>query len=742
MSYRSQTQRIIPLSKRYAMEWQAVKNTKALLINVALTPEAILANLTAFLAGRAGVLGEVHPFGIAFFFMVLQSGRRLRAFSVAGAVLLGMTGSAGAARLIGTAVAMAAVYIVHAKWKSHTKHAPWMQALTLVVILAFCRFGEAYLIGITARGITGLLLEALMVLLSASLFAPLVRLVRVGMPYQLHKEQLSAVGLAAIVVGAGLNGLYFGDIHLADLWSRWVTMTAAFLGHDAIGAAQGTAFGIMMEVAAMQVYGGGSGVYGVSGLLGGLFSRLGRWGVVVGFLLGNLIVSVRASSGVSIVMGFLHTFLAAGLFMLTPNKFIFRLARAIPGTDTEAEMTADRESRLRALVTDQLERLAGVFGEMAAAFAHVDVVDTEIPERDARQQQLRQTCEIVPRQLRGLELIIANTAKHIRLDTWQGDEIAVRVGEELARRKIRYSQLRVLHAGGEHPEVSLVMENACDGEQRCRRLAAQAVTAALVETYTPWQAQCKGRQGGCYLRLLPDRPYDVIIKSATIPKEPGSICGDTYARVELADGKIAVLLSDGMGTGARAALESQATVAMMQQLISAGFDPAFAVQTINSVLLLRSPEEAYATIDLAVIDLFTGELEFLKTGSAPSFIRREYTVEMINSNSLPVGILDEVKLTEKRRLLRPGEMLLMLTDGVLDSLPDRLQKEEWIAHHLRRDRSGDPAGVCTGLLTQVRNMMAEEVHDDMTMVAVKLVKRLSSLNATEDDLPVLQRRSR
>jgi hypothetical protein len=741
MNQRSYTQRSIPLKNPDATEQQTMRHTWQILVNLIFSSEAILANLMAFLSGRATVLGEVHPFGIAFFFIVLQSGKRLRALTVAGAVILGMSSTAEVGRLSGTAFAMAVVYLIHVRWKSHTNHAAWIQAMVLAAVLALSRFSEAYIIGITTRGITNLSLEVMMVLLSASLFAPLVRLVREGVPYQLHKEQLVAVGLAAIVIGVSLKGLYFGDIHLADLWSRWVTMVAAFLGHGAIGAAQGTACGIMMEVAFVQAYGGGSGVYSISGLLGGLFSHLGRWGVLMGFLLGNLIISVQAPTGDNIVIGFLHTFLAAGLFMLTPNKFIFRLARAIPGTDTETEMTADRERRLRALVTDQLDQLAGVFGEMAAAFAYVDSVDPTMPEVDAWQQQWRQTREIVPRQLRGLEQIIANTAGHIRLDTYQGDEIAARVGEELARRSVRYSHLHVLHAGGEHPEVSLVIDNPCDGEQRCRRLAAQAVTAALVETYTPWQVECKGRHGGCHLRLLPDRPYDVIIKSATIAKDPDNICGDTYARVELADGKVAVLLSDGMGTGARAALESQATVAMMQQLISAGFDPEFAVQTVNSVLLLRSPHETYATVDLVVIDLFSGELEFLKIGSAPSFIRREHGVEVVNSSSLPVGILKQIKVAEKRRLLRAGEMLLMMTDGVLDALPERLEKEEWIAHQLRRDRSGDPAILCEEFLTRVENMVGDDVHDDMTLVAIKLVKRLSHLYSTDDDLPVLLRHS-
>ena len=158
---------------------------------------------------------------------------------------------------------------------------------------------------------------------------------------------------------------------------------------------------------------------------------------------------------------------------------------------------------------------------------------------------------------------------------------------------------------------------------------AQAVTSALIETYTPWQVDCQGRKGSCRIRLLPERPFELIVRGATVPREPGAVSGDTYAKAELADGKVALLLSDGMGVGPRAALESKATVTMLQRLISVGFDREFAVQTVNSVMLLRSMEETYATLDLAVIDLFTGELEFLKIASAPSFLRRENRVDII-----------------------------------------------------------------------------------------------------------------
>ncbi len=496
----------------------------------------------------------------------------------------------------------------------------------------------------------------------------------------------------------------------------------------------------MAELSSVRLLGGGVGVYGISGLLGGLFSRGGKAGVVAGFFVGNLIASVQATTGESIVTGFVHSLVAMVFFGLTPERFVRRLARAIPGTEAELAVAAARETHLRETVTERLEQLSGIFGELAEVFAEVSHGSTRGGNQPADLSiRLEQARQIVPNQLRGLERITAHIAEQVRIDDGRSEELEVRIAEELTRRDISYQELRVLHAAGEHPEVSLIYNGVCNGEGSCCRQVAQAVTSALIETYTPWQVECKGHRGGCSIRLLPERPYELIVRGATVPREPGAVSGDTYAKAELADGKVALLLSDGMGVGPRAALESKATVTMLQRLISVGFDREFAVQTVNSVMLLRSMEETYATLDLAVIDLFTGELEFLKIASAPSYLRRENRVDIIHSDSLPVGIISDIKVPTQKYLLQAGDILVMVTDGVLDALPQRVNPEEWLARYIRRDDGADPMGLAESLLT-LSGEKAGGSRDDMTVVVAKLLRRSSGLDTLlRGDLPVFHR---
>lgn len=740
MSKRSllSTQRLLSLGHKPRAPRQRLAGLTQLLNRLFLVPDAWAANLLGFLAGRACIIDAANPFGVALFFIVLQAGNRIRSLSVAIAVLTGMSTVSEPTRVLSIAIAMTAAYIYQYTQENPEETPAWSGALAAAGLLAIARLGEAFVVGITTRGVSTIFLEAVMALLATLLFAPLVHLVREGMPYRLHPEQLVSVGLAAVVVGTGLGGLHIGPIQLAEIWNRWVTLVAALLGHGAIGAAQGTALGIMTEISSAGLVGGGAGLYGISGLIGGLFSQGRRPGVIAGFFLGNLIASVQASTGDSIAMGLLHTAVAALLFAFTPDALIYRLARAIPGTSAQVELAAGREERLKAAVTERMAQLADVFQEMATVFADVDQTVSIAGAGAALQQRLQESREIVPRQLRGLSDIMASAAGQIRLDTGKGDEIAARVGEELAKRRVHYSNLHVFHAGGNHPEVSFAIDTPCSGDGRCSKVAAQAVTAALVETYTPWQTTCGGRNGGCFIRLLPEKPLDVKVGQRTLAKDDSLVSGDSYAKTELANGKVVILLSDGMGAGPQAARESQAAVAMLQRLINTGFDPEFAVQTVNSVLMLRSPEETYATVDLVVVDLFTGELEFLKIGSAPSFIKRGRDVEIVRSASLPVGIVDDVQVASRKRLLRPGDLLVMVTDGVIDGLPNCLNKEERFASYMRRMVNEDAQDLADALLDLIAGMVPQANRDDMAVVVVKLVRRISN-PVGDGDLPVFHR---
>ena len=123
-----------------------------------------------------------------------------------------------------------------------------------------------------------------------------------------------------------------------------------------------------------------------------------------------------------------------------------------------------------------------------------------------------------------------------------------------------------------------------------------------------------------------------------------------------------------MGSGYGASAQSKAAVDMLESFLESGFDKDMAVNLINSVLVLKSDEDSTCTMDIAMIDLFSGEVEFIKIGAAPTYIKKDSRVEIIRSASLPAGILPGVDAELSRKAMDAGDMIIMVTDGVIDSM--------------------------------------------------------------------------
>jgi stage II sporulation protein E len=176
--------------------------------------------------------------------------------------------------------------------------------------------------------------------------------------------------------------------------------------------------------------------------------------------------------------------------------------------------------------------------------------------------------------------------------------------------------------------------------------------------------------------------------------------------------------------------------------MQAGFDREFAVRTVNSILLLRSTDEAFATVDLAIADLYTGELEFIKVGAAPSFIVRGSRIDVVRSNTLPIGILNTVEMEPQILSWRHGDILLMMTDGIMNGYSGL--NEEWLHRVIRRAPNRDLKTVLNLILEEAQAMSGGEVKDDMTVIGVLLRRRAGVGDVVEEsgvnEIPVYHRR--
>jgi stage II sporulation protein E len=188
--------------------------------------------------------------------------------------------------------------------------------------------------------------------------------------------------------------------------------------------------------------------------------------------------------------------------------------------------------------------------------------------------------------------------------------------------------------------------------------------------------------------------------------------------VELPDGRQGLILSDGMGSGPKAAAESQTAVRLVERLLTAGLGKDVVLQTLNSVLGLRSTEECFATLDLALVDPYTATAEFIKVGSCPTLLKRGRTVTVINPGSPPLGILPVVTPAVVKKNLRSGDMLVMISDGVLECGDERAAGIDWLLNYVKQSRE-EPKELALSILA-LAERRAGGVRDDMTVLAVSV----------------------
>ena len=183
-------------------------------------------------------------------------------------------------------------------------------------------------------------------------------------------------------------------------------------------------------------------------------------------------------------------------------------------------------------------------------------------------------------------------------------------------------------------------------------------------------------------------------------------------------GKYFVILCDGMGYGENALPISRLTVRLFSEFLRAGFRKETAVNLINSTLALKADKESFSTVDILEIDMETGVCEFLKIGSAQSFIKTKASIEEISSKALPVGILENVEVETQERMLKNNDIVMMVSDGIGEA-GDGVMKNEWIKKMMLLENRND-SEILHLVLEGAK--MRSRVSDDMTGIIIRIKK--------------------
>ncbi len=213
--------------------------------------------------------------------------------------------------------------------------------------------------------------------------------------------------------------------------------------------------------------------------------------------------------------------------------------------------------------------------------------------------------------------------------------------------------------------------------------------------------------------------YDILTGVAKTVKGSEKVSGDNYTVFEVQNGKIVMALSDGMGSGPKACGDSEKVIELLERFLEAGFSKTMAVEMINSTLVARAEEQNMSTLDICDIDLYEGTCEFLKAGASYTYIKREGYAEPVFSCALPLGVFYQMDIAVQTRKLREGDYIIMLTDGILDSMPGD-GKEALLQDFLARLSIASPQELANRILQFAIGKSGGNIRDDMTVLTMGL----------------------
>ncbi len=572
----------------------------------------------------------------------------------------------------------------------------------------------------------------------------------------------------------------YKNISLGRILAMLAVLAAAWQGGTATGVIQGVTIGLAMDLAGqgMPLY---AVSCGLSGLTAGLRRGRGRAGAALVYVLtSGASVLWTWDRGLDLAIVY-EVMLAGGIFLLLPERFMGRLGiwlspeevgtvdlraqhvvqqklehtakafRALydslrsafraPENDNDVAAVFDRAAgrqcrgctlRERCWKADynttfnalndatpaMVERGRAEARDFPQYFSNrcihfpdfLAVVNEELTALFYRRQynaRIRESRAAVCRQYAQLSELLGEAAAELSRELTPDP-----AGDRRLRQRLTELGLEVRSAVYRDGRGLLRVEAEGPG---CAALSRPSRLKDLSHTLgVPLRVELEGEES---ISLLQQEPLMAVAGVAARKKSGETVSGDAGTYFKRHDGKLYLLLCDGMGSGPEANRESTLAVRLLEQLLQAGVEARRALTTLSSALALRGEETGgFTTVDLLQLDLFTGEGELFKLGAAPTYIKKGGDVQRFTGKSLPAGLAegDSSALDQFSLRLSPGDCVLMISDGVCSGLED-----EWLREVFAKFDGTSPKDLARELVT--RDL--KDTTDDRTALIVRIDKR-------------------
>lgn len=570
-------------------------------------------------------------------------------------------------------------------------------------------------------------------------------------------------------------------------------------------------------------------VYAVSGMFAGVLSKFGRIGVIIGFILGNVLLNYAYSGNIVELIHFKEILIASIALLAIPKNIEINVSDLFgknvilqEGAKYRLEESKETANKLND-VSDVIKQMSNTYKMAAATIVEEneikennkeifieelqenmdklkeniffnDIINEEsnIPnsifeyinekERMNREGLLKvfkdnnsyilednnynkslkiekdisdvvkavndayKTCKInfvvktkineskktMSNQLDGVSKAISNIAKEIQENS---DETFIKEIQKIklmcSQRNINLNGIKIAREDSGRFIINTVI-NPCNEEDRvdCQyKKIEKILSEVLKEDIVLQDNKCalKLDSENCYQIYVSKDKYIMQIGISKKTKEGQEVSGDSNIQIKLNDGKYLIALSDGMGSGIEAHKSSQIAVKMLGKLLSNGFAKDISIKLINDTIVLNSESETYATLDIMVMDLYAGNIEIIKNGAAPTYIKNKKNVDIIKNIALPAGIMRNIDLVQFDRDIDDNDIIVMCSDGIVESNSEYENKELWIKNLLEEISENSAKKISDIILKEAIDNNYGIPKDDMTVITVKIKKKMQEV---------------
>lgn len=558
--------------------------------------------------------------------------------------------------------------------------------------------------------------------------------------------------------------------------------------------------------------------YALSGMIAGALNRLGRPGVILGFIFGNIILSYASNGGMENLIVFKEILIAGIGLLAVPRKLNLQIEdligtdKFLPPANNRGLNKSNEVAEKLSNVSKAVEDIANTYKTVAATVVTEDDIEEKnkqtfiaellnnlenlkdnilyeyiedvegknvdnifklllekqsISESDLLEilakdnnylvgfdeensqskkdlenmvkainsaykigklnfiwtNRLKEEKQNIENQLNGVSKAILNIAEDMKKENLN-NEIYQNEQEQiiylLKQKDILVQDISIKRNSSNRFVVELYIEQSTikDVKQIIENILHKVLNEAIIVT----SEEDINLESTTKYTCISDDKFLISIGQASSAKNRKQVSGDSILQIRLQDGKYLIALSDGMGSGIEARKSSQIVIKMLQRLLNSGFERETSIELINSSLLNVS-EDVFATLDIAIVDLYQGNIEFIKSGACPTYVKNNKKVQIIKSLGLPAGILKDVTGEIFDRDIENEDIVVMCTDGIIDSNVEYKNKELWVKYLLEDMENNNPQKIADIILNEAIDNTFGKVKDDMSIIVCKFIHK-------------------